>query len=96
MRKSILDYTIFNTIKPDALEPKPIKAKPFPLENFDEDIGVAYKHVEDILAKITAAKINDVNSSPAKQKLIKNMKYKAELCKKMLKQLITDSDELSY
>lgn len=96
MRKSILDYNIYNSVNPDAIEPKVSKPKPFPLENIEEEMAAVYKQVDGILMKLIAAKKNPIVDSPAKQKLLSSMKYKAELCKKMIKQLSVDSMDIFY
>jgi len=87
MNKSILDSNIYNSVNPSSIEPKSNKLRPFPLENFDEDVGAAYKHVDVIGAKLNAAKINPVNKTKEKQKLLNNLIYKASLCRKMLQEI---------
>lgn len=92
MKQSVLDFNIYNSINPDALLPKQKKPKPFPLENFDEDLGNAYKNIEVILMKLTAAIKNPVNATPAKQNFLLNMKYKATTCKALIRELAEASE----
>lgn len=92
--KSIIDYTIFNSVDPAALEPNTKKAMPFPLENLDEEIGVAYQHLDRIFTKLDAAERNPVNNTPAKQKRLKSLKYKAKTCMTLLREISTSSQEL--
>ena len=94
--KSVIDYTIFNSVNPDALTPNTKKPMPFPLENFDEEIGIAYQHLDRIVAKIKAAKLNDINKSPARSRRLKSLEYKANTCKKLLKEISVSCSELWF
>lgn len=95
MKNSVLDINIFNSINPDSLIPKAKKPKPFPLENFEEDLGSAYTCVDVIINKLTAAIKNPVNSTPAKQNYLLSMKYKAVTCKSLLRELAQDDSYFS-
>jgi hypothetical protein len=94
--KSISDYTIFNSVNPDCLTPKAKKPMPFPLENFDEEIGIAYQHVDRILTKLQAAERNPVNNTPAKKRRLKSLKYKAKTCLQLLKEVSVSCSELWF
>ena len=94
--KSIIDYTIFNSVNPDSLTPKAKKPMPFPLENFDEEIGVCYQHLNRIAAKLEAAKQNPINNTPARSKRLKSLAYKAKTCLKLLKEISSSCSELWF
>lgn len=94
--KSILDYTVFNSINPDLLVPKASKPMPFPLENFDQEIGTAYEKLDRILAKLTAAEINPINNTPARKKRLKSLKYKVKTAIKLLKEVSVSCSELWF
>jgi hypothetical protein len=94
--KSVLDYNIFNTIKPDALSPKAKKPMPFPLENFEEEIGTAYSKVDLILKKLEGASANPINNTPAKKRRLKSLKYKTKTCLRLLEEISTSCSELWY
>lgn len=95
MNKSILDYNIFNAIDPNSIEPKAKKPKPFPLETIEDDIANAYKAIDVICMKLTAAHKSDIGFGPKKLKYIDSMKYKAGLCKKMLLNLSVDVNNIT-
>lgn len=92
--KSILDYTIFNSINPDALAPKASKPMPFPLENFDQEIGTAYEKLDRILAKLEASQANPVNNTPAKKRRLTSLKYKIKTSMKLLREVSVSCSEL--
>jgi hypothetical protein len=94
--KSILDQNIFNTVNPSAFDPKPKKPLPFPLENFDEELGVAYEQVNRILIKLEAAEKNPINNSPAKIKRLRSLKYKVKTCLKFLKEVSVACSDLWF
>jgi hypothetical protein len=94
--KSITDYTIFNSVNPDLLTPKAKKPMPFPLENFDEEIGVAYQHLDRILMKLEAASKNPINNTPAKSRRLKSLKYKAKTCMKLVREISSSCSELWF
>lgn len=94
--KSISDYTIFNSINPDSLTPKTKKPMPFPLENFDEEIGIAYQHIDKIFAKLAAAEQNPINNTPARKKRLKSLKYKTKTCLQLLKEVSSSCSELWF
>ncbi len=93
---SISDYTIFNSVNPDALEPKEKRPMPFPLENFDEEIAFAYQKVDIILVKLQAAERNPINNTPARKRRLKSLKYKTKTCLQLLKEISTSCSELWY
>lgn len=93
---SISDYTIFNSVKPDALEPKEKRPMPFPLENFDEEIGIAFQKVDRIFVKLQAAERNPINNTPARKRRLKSLKYKTKTCLQLLKEISTSCSELWY
>lgn len=93
---SIADYTIYNSINPDALVPKEKKPLPFPLENFDEDISSAYQQIDRIYMKLDAAQKNPVNDSPARKRKLKSLKYKTKTCLQLLKEISTSCADLWY
>lgn len=94
--KSILDYNIYNTINPDALTPKEKKPMPFPLENFDEEIGTAFAKVDLILKKLEGASANPINNTPARKRRLKSLKYKTKTCLQLLKEISSSCSELWY
>ena len=94
--KSILDYTIFNSVNPDCLTPNVKKPMPFPLENFDEEIGIVYQHLDRIFIKLEAAAINPINKTPARQKRLKSLKYKAKTCMNLIKEISVSCSELWF
>lgn len=94
--KSILDYNIFNSVNQDALSPSAKKPMPFPLENFDEEIGVVYQHLDRIFTKLHAAEQNPINNTPAKKKRLKSLKYKASTCLKMVREISVSCSELWF
>ena len=94
--KSIIDYTIFNSVNPDSLTPKAKKPMPFPLENFDEEIGVCYQQLDRIILKLEAAKQNPVNNTPARDKRLKSLLYKANTSKKLVKEISASCSELWF
>jgi hypothetical protein len=93
---SILDYNVFNTINPDALAPKEPKHRPFPLENFDEEVASAYQKIELILRKLEAATHNPANDTPAKKKRLKSLRYKTRTCMQLLREISTACDDIWY
>jgi len=94
--KSILDYTIFNSVSPDLLTPKATKPMPFPLENFDQEIGTAYQQLSRILAKLEASQSNPVNNTPAKKRRLKSLKYKVNTALTLLKEVSVSCSELWF
>ncbi len=94
--KSISDYTIFNSVDPSSIVPKEKKPLPFPLENFDEEIGTAYQHIDRILAKLQAAERNPVNDTPARKRRLKSLKYKTKTCMQLLKDISISCSELWF
>ena len=94
--KSILDYTIFNSVNPDSLTPNAKKQMPFPLENFDEEIGIAYQHTDRIFAKLQAAERNPINNTPAKKRRLKSLKYKTKTCLQLLREISVSCSELWF
>lgn len=94
--KSVLDYNIFNSINPDTTAPQAKNQMPFPLENFDEDVANCYNQIERILLKLKSSKINPVNDTPAKQKRLNSLLYKAKTCKILLKEISVSCSELWY
>ena len=94
--KSIVDYTILNSVEQDALTPKPKKPLPFPLENMDEEIGNAYKQMDLIVQKIVAAKQNPINNTPARKRSLKALEYKCKTCLKFIQDLSSSIDDFSY
>ena len=94
--KSIADYTIFNSVNPDSLTPKAKKPMPFPLENFDEEIGVAYQHIDKILGKLAAAERNPINNTLAKKRRLKSLKYKTKTCLQLIKEISVSCSELWF
>lgn len=94
MKSSILDYNVFNTINPDSLAPKVSKHLPFPLENFDQEIGNAYTEVDKILKKLEGACANPVNHTPARKRRLKSLKYKTKTCLKLLQEISISASEL--
>lgn len=94
--KSVLDYNVFNTIKPDALAPKEKKPMPFPLENFEEEIGTAYGKIDIILKKLEGALANPINDTPAKKRRLKSLKYKTKTCLQLLEEISTSCSQLWY
>lgn len=94
--KSVHDYTIFNSIDPNALTPTAKKPMPFPLENFDEDVASCYQHVERMIVKLESSKQNPINDSPARKRRLKSLLYKAKTCKSLLKEISVSCSELWY
>lgn len=94
--KSISDYTIFNTVNPDTLEPRAKKPMPFPLENFDQEIGFAYEKVNNILIKLEAAESNPINKTPARKRRLKSLKYKIKTCLQLIREVSISCSELWY
>lgn len=94
--KSINDYTIFNSVNPDALVPKAQKSMPFPLENFDQEIGMSYDKLDLILKKINAAELNPVNKTPARKRRLKSLKYKIKTAMQLVKEVSVSCSELWY
>ena len=94
--KSISDYTIFNSVNPDSLTPKAKKPMPFPLENFDEQIGNIYQDLDVILKKLEAADINPINNTPAKKQRLKSLKYKTRTCLQLIKEISVSCSELWF
>lgn len=90
------DYTIFNSIDPDALTPKPAKPLPFPLENMDEEIGMAYQHLDRIAQKLGAARENPINNTPAKRKRLKALEYKCKASMQFIKDISQDVTDLWF
>lgn len=93
---SVLDYTIFNSVKPDALEPTTKKPMPFPLENFDEEIATAFSKVDLILKKLEGASANPINNTPARKRRLKSLRYKTKTCLQLLKEISISCSELWY
>ena len=96
MKSSISDYTIFNSVDPSSLAPREKKPLPFPLENFDEEIGTAYQHIDRILAKLQAAERNPINHTPARKRRLKSLKYKTKTCLTLLKDISISCSELWF
>lgn len=94
--KSIRDYTIFNSINPDALVPKAQKPMPFPLENFDQEIAVSYDKLDLILKKIQAAERNPINNTPARKRRLKSLKYKIKTAMQFVREVSVSCSELWY
>lgn len=94
--KSIVDYTIFNSVNPDSLAPKPKQPMPFPLENVDEEIGLCFQQLERIVTKLEAAKQNPVNNTPARMRRLKSLIYKANTSKKLIKEISVACSELWF
>lgn len=90
------EYTIFNSINPDHFEPNAKKALPYPLENFDEQLADAYNLVDRLFIQLKATKINPVNQTKAKQKRILSLIYKVNTCKKILKEVSKQTQELWF
>ena len=90
------DFTIFNAIDPDALEPKIKKPMPFPLENFDEEIAKTYQQTVLLLAKLKAAQRNPINNTPARKKRLKSLVYKTNTCCEFLQEISSSCAELWY
>jgi len=93
---SISNYTIFNSVNPDLLTPKPAKPMPFPLENFDEEIGIVYQHLDRIEMKLQAAELNPINNTPARKRRLKSLRYKAKTCIKLVKEISNSCSELWF
>ena len=93
---SINDYTIFNSVNPDALTPKATKPMPFPLENFDQQIGVSYDNLYVILTKLEAAEKNPVNNTPARKRRLKSLKYKIKTAMQLVKEVSASVSELWF
>ncbi len=94
--KSVLDYTVFNSINPDLLTPRAKKPMPFPLENFDQEIGTTYENLVRILAKLEAADQNPINDTPAKKRRLKSLKYKVKTSMKLLREVSASCSELWF
>lgn len=94
--RSFQDYTIFNSVNPDTLTPKVRKPMPFPLENFEEELSTIYAHLDRVLIKLEAAQHNPINKTPARQKRIKALQYKAKTCSKLIKEISIKSSEMWY
>ena len=94
--KSPSEYTIFNSVDSSSLNPSIKKPLPFPLENFDEEIGTAYSHLDRILTKLGAAEHNPVNHTPARKRRLKSLKYKTKTCLHLLKEISNSSSELFF
>ena len=94
--KSITDYTIFNTVNPDALTPKAKKPMPFPLENFDQQIGMSYESLSLILIKLEAAEKNPVNNTPARKRRLKSLKYKIKTALQLVREVSGSVSELWF
>lgn len=93
---SLQDYTVFNSINPDTITPKAKKPMPFPLENFDEEIGDLYARLERIKNKLKAAAENPVNDTPARQKNLGSLRYKVISCMKLIKEVNEQCQALWY
>ena len=93
---SFKDYSIFNQINSDALQPKERKPLPFPLENIEEDIANCYFLVSQIYNKIKSAQLNPVNDTPARKKRLHSLTYKTKTCMKLLKEISLASSELWF
>lgn len=93
---SIKDYTIFNSVNPDSLTPAAKKPMPFPLENFDEEIGNVYHQLDRIASKLDAAERNPINKTPARSKRLKSLKYKTNTCMKLIKEISDSCSELWF
>lgn len=96
MQKSILDSNIYNSINPDAITPQQRKPMPFPLENFDEQIGDVYQKLDVILKKLEAASKNPVNNTPARKRRLVSLKYKTKTCLKLVKEISVGCSELWF
>lgn len=94
--KSPKDYTIFNSINPDALVPKAQKPLPFPLENFDQEIGTTYEKLDLVLKKIQAAEQNPINNTPARKRRLKSLKYKIKTAMQLVREVSVSCSELWY
>ena len=94
--RSFQDYTIFNSVNPDTLTPKVRKPMPFPLENFEEELSTIYAQLDRVLIKLDAAKSNPINKTPAREKRLKALHYKAKTCAKLIQEISTKSSELWY
>lgn len=93
---SVLDHNIFNSINPDSLTPKEKRPVPFPLENFDEELGNAYQQVERLFGKLHVAQQNPVNHTPARKRKLKSLKYKTKTCLQLLREVSTSFSDLWY
>jgi hypothetical protein len=93
---SINDYTIFNSVNPDALTPKATKPLPFPLENFDQQIGVSYDNLCIVLTKLEAAEKNPVNNTPARKRRLKSLKYKTKTAMQLVREVSASVTELWF
>ena len=93
---SINDYTIFNSVNPDALTPKATKPLPFQLENFDQQIGISYDNLYIILTKLEAAEKNPVNNTPARKRRLKSLKYKVKTAMQLVKEVSVSVTELWF
>jgi hypothetical protein len=93
---SNLKNTIFNSINPDSLVPREKRPMPFPLENFDEEIANTYMQLGRIVAKLQAATQNPINNTPARKRRLKSLKYKANTCMKLVKEISTSCAELWF
>jgi hypothetical protein len=86
-----------NNFSTDALSPKERKPYPFPLERLEEDIATAYELIDRIYKKIQTSETNPINnSSDARKKRIKSLKYKTKTCLSLLKQISVESSELWF
>ena len=94
--RSFQDYTIFNSVNPDTLAPKAKKPLPFPLETLDADVADIYASLDRVKAKLEAAKENPVNQTPAKQRRLKTILYRAKTCLRFLQDISNSSQELWF
>lgn len=93
---TVSDYTIFNSVNPSSLIPTAKKPLPFPLENFDEEIGNAYLQIDRVLKKLEAAEHNPINNTPARKRRLKSLKYKVKTTMKLLKEVSISCSELWF
>jgi len=94
--RSFQDYTIFNSVNPDTLTPKVRHPRPFPLENLDQEISMAFECVNKILIKLKVASENPVNFSPARKKRLKALQYKTKTCLKLIQEISAETEELWF
>lgn len=90
------DSSIFNTINPDALEPRATKQLPFPLENFDQEIAITYDKLVLLLIKLQAAEKNPANHTPAKKRRLKSLKYKIKTSIDLVREVSTSFTQLWF
>lgn len=93
---SFLGYNTVSQVNPNGLAPLPRKSAPFPLETIDEDVAEAYEKIHRVCSKLEAALQNPVNKSPAKQKKLKSLVYKAKSSLKMIRDISIETSKLWF